>query len=556
MRRNLTSLADREFDLAIVGGGIFGICAAWDAALRGLSVALVERGDFAHATSANSFKIVHGGIRYLQHGDLYRVRESSQERNALLRVAPHLVDPLPMVIPTYGHGLRGKELLRAALGVYDLVTFDRNRGLTDSAKHIPPGCAISREECLRLFPALDRPGLTGAAVFHDAQMYNPPRLSLSFLHSAVEAGAEVANYAEAIGFTRRGDRILGVEVRDVLTGDRFTLRATMVLNAAGPWAEHLLGTSLGLRLDPALVFSRDACFVVGRRLLGDHALAVQGRTSDPDAWLNRGSRHLFIVPWRVYTLIGVWHVVHTGPPDAFTLTAGELEEFLREINGAYPSLGLTLEDVSTWNAGLVLFGENKPGAADLSYGKRSIIVDHRSKHGLEGLVSMIGLRYTTARGVADRAIDLVFRKMGRKPPPSRTASTPVYGGRIENFESLVRDASREHSTQLRPEVLRRLLRNHGAEYRRVLRLIPEDAELARTVGDSTVISAEVIHAVREEAVVKLADVVFRRTDLGTGANPGDAALETCAELMARELGWSEGRRRQELDEVRRAFPHF
>src|SRR3972149_7864196 len=181
MKRNVATLADKEYDLVIVGGGIFGVCAAWDATLRGLSVALVERGVFAHATSASCFKIVHGGLRYLQHADLHRIRESSRERNSLLRIAPHLVRPLPVVVPTYGQGLRGKGLLRAGLLAYDLITFDRNRGITDPQRRIPRGYAISREECLGLFPGLESKGLTGGVGFHDGQMYSPARLALSSL---------------------------------------------------------------------------------------------------------------------------------------------------------------------------------------------------------------------------------------------------------------------------------------------------------------------------------------------------------------------------------------
>ena len=136
MKRNLEKLTVKEYDLVIRGGGIFGICAAWDAVLRGFSVALVERGDFAHATSANCFKMVHGGIRYLQHGDLYRIRESSNERRALLRIAPHLVHPLPIAIPTYGYGMRSKALLQAAFWLYEGITVDRNRGIPDPKQHI------------------------------------------------------------------------------------------------------------------------------------------------------------------------------------------------------------------------------------------------------------------------------------------------------------------------------------------------------------------------------------------------------------------------------------
>lgn len=554
MKRNVAALADKEYDLVIVGGGIFGICAAWDATLRGLSVALLERGDFAHATSANCFKMVHGGIRYLQHADLYRVRESSHERNVLLRIAPHLVHPLPVVIPTYGHGVKGKEFLRAGLLAYDLITFDRNQGIADPQKRIPPGHVISRQECLRLFPGLDRNGLTGAVIFYDAQMHSPARLALSYLKSAVQAGADAANYTEVTNFLRRGDRIIGVEAEDVLTGDKIEIRGRIVLNAAGPWAERLLDRGMGLRLTPELAYSRDAFVVVERPLTDRYALAVQGRTADPDAIVSRGRRHLFIVPWRRYSLIGVWHVVHRGKPDAFTVTKEDLQGFIDEMNEAYPPLALTLGDVSMWNAGLILFGNNEQGATDLSYGKRSVLVDHASDHGVHGLLSMIGVRYTTSRGVARKAIDLVCDKLAKARPTCTTATTAIYGGRIERFEDYLRQATLQESPALSAEVMHALLRNHGSEYKQVLKYIHQDPQYAETLAETTVTKAEVVHAVREEMAHKLGDIVFRRTDLGTGGNPGEHALRECADLMASECGWDKARVAKELAEVKAAFP--
>ncbi|UCG11813.1 MAG: glycerol-3-phosphate dehydrogenase/oxidase [Deltaproteobacteria bacterium] len=555
MKRNISAIADKKYDLVIVGGGIFGICAAWDATLRGLSVALVEQGDFAHATSANHLKMVHGGIRYLQHADLYRIRESSRERSSFLRVAPHLVRPLPIAIPTYGHGMQGKEAMRAGLMLYDLMTCDRNRGIRDPKRHVPPGRIISRQECLEMFPNLEIDGFTGAAVFHDGQMYNPPRLALSFLKSAVEAGADAVNYLEATGFIRDGNRIIGIKAQDKLAQEDLEIRGRVVLNATGPWAKWLLKLQMGLQLDPEPFFSRDACFVVGRRLIGDHALAVLGQTKDPDAVLSRGKRHLFLAPWRDYTLIGVWHVVFQGKPDEFTVTAEDLQSFIDEINASYPSLELTLKDVSMWNAGLTLFGENKPGAIDLSYGKRSRVIDHAKKHGLEGLVTLIGVRFTTAGGVGTRAIDLVFKKLGRRSPKSKLEVTPVYGGQIDNFDEFLSQAKQLHPV-LSAGVMTALAHNYGSSYPEVLKHIDEDPTLAETLGTSKVIKAEVIHAVREEMAHKLGDVVFRRTDLGTGGHPGATALQGCAELVAAELGWSKERIQQELAEVEARFPNF
>jgi glycerol-3-phosphate dehydrogenase len=272
--------------------------------------------------------------------------------------------------------------------------------------------------------------------------------------------------------------------------------------------------------------------------------------------VSRPHRHLFLAPWRHATLIGVWHVVHTGAPDAFTVTEEELQAFLDEINAAYPALALTLQDISRWHAGLVLFGENRPGSTDLSYGKRSILVDHTLAHQVQGLISLIGVRATTARGMAARAVDLVCRYLGRKAPRSRTAVTPIWGGQIENFDVFLKQATAQWQHTLPAEVIGSLVRNYGSEYHRLVTEFAANPAWREPLGESTTIKAEVIHGVRQEMAQKLSDIVFRRTDLGTAGHPGDAALQACAELMAAELGWNDARRHQELAEVRAAFPAF
>ena len=553
MRRDLVALSGRELDVVIVGGGIFGACAAWDAALRGLSVALVERGDFAGGTSSQSFKMVHGGIRYLQHADLIRVRESCRERSALLRTAPHLVHPLPIVVPTYGHGRGGKALLSAGLLAYDLITLDRNRAISDPARRIPRGRGLCTNEALDLFPALARPDLTGAVVFTDAQMYNPPRLVFAFLRSAIEAGALAANYLEAVSFMRSGGRVRGIVACDRRSEERFEIRARAVLNAAGPWAENLLRGQTDLAPQRRSTYSRDTCFVIQRQLHADYGLAVAARNKDPDAVLSRGARHLFIVPWRGYSLVGVWHRVCDGDPDRVQVSEVELAAFIDEFNEACPGLDLSLDDVSMCNAGLLPFGENEPDARDLSYGKRSILIDHAAEHNVEGLVSLIGIRYTMGRGDAARAIDLIANKLGHRASRPATHQIPVFGGRIGVFERFVEETMQHIQGQLSPAVLRALLRNYGTEFGRVLAYARTRPALLESLGTTTALKAEVVHAIREEMAICLSDVVFRRTDLATAGHPGKALLD-CARLMAAELGWSAERMRAELAEVRRAFP--
>jgi glycerol-3-phosphate dehydrogenase len=553
MKKNHSALREKEYDLVVVGGGIFGACAAWDAAMRGLTVALLEKKDFSHATSANHLKMVHGGIRYLQHGDVYRVRESCRERTALLKVAPHLVRPLPIIMPTYGHGKKGKGVLGAGVSLYDFLTLDRNRPIPDAGRQIPKGRMITPQEVLRLFPGIDQRGLTGAAVFYDGQMYSPPRLAISFLRSASDAGADVANYLHVTGFIRKDGRVAGVRAKDGISGESLEISGKMILNTAGPWAAGLLEANIEIRLEPKPVFSRDVCFVVSRRLSSQYALACQSRTKDADAILTRGGRHLFLAPWREYTIIGVWHGVYNGDPDEVTVTGEELQAYLEETNEAYPGLSFSLEDITMVNTGLILFAENKQGTSEISFGKRSILIDHEKAHKIKGLITLIGVRATTARGMAEKVVDLVSKKLGRRIPKSETESTPIFGGRIEKFNDFLGSALEQRPYGLDHDVIPALIQNYGCEYPRVLKYADENPDLAQRVANSTVLKAEIIHSVREEMAEKLVDVVFRRTDLGTACHPGEEALLTCARLMGSELGWDEVRIREEINEVRKEF---
>jgi len=554
MKRDLPRLANSQFDVVVIGGGIFGACAAWDAAQRGLSVALIDRGDFCSVTSAQHLKMVHGGIRYLQHGDIYRLRQSSGERQAFLRIAPHLVRPLPIVIPTYGTGMKSKAILRAGMAIYDVLTADRNRGITDPARHIPPGRTIGASDVLRLFPGLPTRGLTGAGVFCDGQIHNPPRFVLAILQSAVQSGAQIANYVEATGFVRRGAHVAALKVRDALTGSDFEIRARVVLNATGPFAERLLDRTLDTCLTPRGVYSRDASFVLSRRLLAHgHALAIQGITRDPDAKFSRGARHLFIAPWRDYTLVGVWHIVWEKDPDTVVVTDDELESFIAEVNAACPSLGISLDDVSLWNAGLVPFGQNAPGSKDLRYGHRSRLIDHANTDRIQNLITLIGVRFTTGRFEAERAIDLVLRKLNRDPKACRTAITPVFGGEIEQFQTSVSSAISEFRGELPEAAIQNLVTTYGTQFRHVVRHTRKNISLRQSIGRSSIIKAQIVHAVREEMAQNLADFVFRRTDLATGDYPGREALRECADILAVELDWVQPRIAKEIDSVMKRF---
>jgi glycerol-3-phosphate dehydrogenase len=553
LQRDLTALAREHFDVLVIGGGIAGAFCAWDAAQRGLRTALVEARDFCSATSAYSLKVIHGGIRYLQHADIPRVIESCRERANLMRIAPHLTRPLPIVVPTHGRGMGGKLVFRAAFAVLEALTFGRNRGLP-AAQRIPAGRILSRVEALDTLPALEPAGLTGAALFWDGQVLDPPRLVLAIVRSAVQAGARAANYCEATGLRIDDGAVRGARVVDRLSGQSFELRARCVVNAAGPYAEQLL-VRAGVMRERKTPLSRDMALVLRRNRLGERGLAVQTKYRDPDAVFARGNRHLFLLPWRGHTLAGVSSRVWQGDPYELRVERSEVLEFLAEINDACPALALTPADVGCVYAGLLPFGDNAEGASHLSFGKRSLVVDHGESGGPRGLVTAMSVRLTMGRAVAESAIDRAAQLLGKDDlPRCATAHTRARGGDFRDLEQLRSEALGARPAALSERQLGALVASYGSDYRALCERIAERPELAAPLDpDCDAIGAQVIHALQSEMAQSLADVVLRRTDLGLVGPPRVETLSRCAELAARERGWDGAQIHKEIEAVRGAF---
>jgi len=536
MVRDLRRLADTCFDVLIVGAGFYGAIAAWDATLRGLSVALVDKDDFGAGTSFNNLKTLHGGLRSLQSMNVRQMRLFVRERRALARVAPHLVRPLPFIVPTYRHPKRSAWLMRMALTMNDVVSADRHQGLDDPGLHLPGGEIVSRDECLRLNPAIDARGVTGGAVWHDYQVHNTDRMTLSFILSAADSGATVANYVGANTFLREGRRVTGVQVTDALTSQTFDIRARAVVNATGPWAASLIRTLQQPASTPAVHLSRAMNLVT--RAVGS-AYGCGG--------LARG-RFLFIVPWRDVSVVGTSHEVHEDTPDRLKVTRWDIEAFLADTREAFPHANLTGSDVRFVHRGLLPMVSGS--GTNVRLLRDSVVVDHAAD-GAAGLISMFGVRYTTARDTAARAIDAVFRDRGDHAFPSaRTAVTPVAGGAIANKESFLRAALLHETSSLSEEMLRRLALTYGTTYDQVLQAVRDDPSLARPLGNHCSVSGgEILHAVRAEAAIKLSDAVIRRTEAGSAGHPGRDAIERAADIMAKELGWDTARVRNEVTET-------
>lgn len=549
--RDVRRLSNELFDVLVVGGGASGAATAREAALRGFNTALIEREDFSAGASAHCFKVVHGGIRYVQHADVRRLRASCFERAVLLRIAPHLVSPLPFVIPTYGRGKSSRWFLGTGMLLYDALSADVNRHVVDPARRVRGTRFLSRNETLELFPDIAADSLTGAAVFEDGQMYNPPRLVLAFVGAASELGAAIGNYVEAERLLTEGTRVTGVQAVDRIGGDRFDIRARLVINAAGPWAEGLLQPGYG---QPG-TYSRDACFMVDRKFETPMALAVQGRAKDSDALLARNSRHLFLVPWRNSTLVGVWHSIVPRDPDAVGLPRSELRQFIDEFNTCYPNLQLQEADVRRADFGLVPFGEASSQQGGLSFGKQSRLIDHRN-HGQSGLISLISVRYTVARRDAVEALDVAARQLDARRSERDSTTAALAGGDIADFTSAVNAFQARRPSWLTAKSSEGMLRNYGTHATRVLELAEREPRLGRLFTGSHVSFAEAIYAARAETAHRMGDIVFRRTELGTDGHPGTAALDELQGLLGAELGWSEQRSAEERASVEREFQRY
>ena len=441
MKRDPSKLQKTEFDVLIIGGGSHGACAARDAALRGLRVALVDKGDICGATSHNSLKTIHGGIRYLQHLNFKRVLESIKEQKIWLRTAPHLVRPLPFLMPTYGYGARGPLAMFAGIALFRLFSLGRNRHLKPNRK-LPNSRVLSKQACLELSPEVDQSGLTGGALWYDAQVEHADRAIMQIAEHASELGAVVCNHIKVVSLIWSQNSVVGAKVRDEITNIEFEVNAKTVLNAAGPWASEILAPHESIKTNVSLIKSMN---LVTNRPAPKVAIAVQSSLSS-DSMVGNTKRLYFSVPWLGKAVVGTTHFSFSGRPDELTVDHHEITDFIEEINTAYPALKLEAKDILYCYQGLSPEGHSQEGHSQETEAEEtrnqesredqkqqthnsmqlheSKVIDHSQQHKVEGMVSIFSVKWTTARLVAEQAINLVCKKLG-KNDKGNTDVTPL-----------------------------------------------------------------------------------------------------------------------------------
>ena len=481
---NVARLGQNLFDVLVIGGGINGAGIARDAALRGLRVALIEKGDFASGTSSRSSKLIHGGLRYLEIGDFRLVREACIERDRLRRrIAPHLVKPLAFLFPVYDGDPVGLFRLELGMWAYDLLAAFRN---------IRMHRRLTRGQVQQLESHLRQEGLRGAKLYYDC-VTDDARLTLETILSASAEGAVVANYVGLIALLKDGGKIVGARVRDQRTGDEHDVPAHVVVNATGPWVDEVR------RLDdpassPSLRLTKGVHIVVPRTRVGN-TFAVVLRSP-------RDHRILFVIPWEDQTLIGTTDTDFTGSPDQVTVEPEDVDYLLEAVNAFFPQAALSSSDVVSSFAGL------RPLVAPDDQRDPSAV--SREEHIVTssfGLISLIGGKLTTFRMVAENVTNKIIHALPHNHARRRrTRSVPLIGN--------ISPAKRTSPKPLPTSEIANHLDRYGTRMPEVVAIVQDERELAsRIVADLPYTKGEAVYAVQTEMAVQAEDILRRRTQI-------------------------------------------
>jgi len=532
---NFERIGREEFDLAIIGGGITGAGIALDAASRGITAALIEKRDFASGTSSRSSKLIHGGLRYLEHFEFSLVREALRERATLARSAPHLSKALAFLAPLYrvdGWSPLGnnKLKLRAGLWLYDLLA-----GRKNIARHR----WLTREEALGLAPMLESKNLRGGFVYYDC-LTDDARLVIEVIKAASHLGAVVANYAQARAFIRGGGGVTALQVEDRLNNRKIELRAKVFVNAAGVWSDevsHLADPDSGKRLRP----SKGIHVVMPSEKFGARAAVLIPSLGE--------QRFLFVIPWQGRTIIGTTDTDYAGDLDDPRAESEEIKRVVESAARSFPRAAISVEDVISTYAGLrPLVGGIDKSTKELS--RKEEIFESET-----GLISIMGGKLTTYRRMAERVVDLVEQRLARGKAAGRTHARRGAGERFSlaggaslaaNINEEAKRAANEFGVSVATAL--HLIESYGGNYKRLLEITRESEDLKQALTrDLPHIEAEVVYAARYEMAATLDDFLARRTRIALIAcDGGRSCAMRVASLMGRELGWSEAEARQAM----------
>ncbi len=515
MRQSLAEIAKQKFDVVVIGGGINGSGVAREAALRGYRALLVERDDFGAGTTSRATRLIHGGLRYLEHGEFGLVYESLGERAALVREKPHLVQPVRMLIPVYRGDARPGWKIRAGLVIYDAFSFRKS---LPRHRAMPPSALDAYE------PGLSRDGLKAAFTMYDAQVEFPERLVAESIRDFDDAGGVALNHVAAEKLISPGGVLRGALLHDACSGERAEVEASVVVNAAGPWVDQLLAGSDGERHEPLIGGTKGSHLVVDWPGGPHHAVFASAQED---------GRPFFILPWYGHTLVGTTDLRWDGDPSQARCTPDELRYLLDEATRLFPATPLRRQHVLYTYCGVRPLPWMPPGADESKIPRSHYIIDHGKRGGPNGLLSLVGGKLTTYRALARLAIPAI-KKHAAPSGEERRAGGEDGGRRME-------DGGRRAAMK---DAALALYGRHDGEVRA---LIDADAALGERICEhNPEMLVQVAYAVEREHAVTLADVLLRRLPVGwSKCHALDGATRTAA-VMAPRLAWDNARVAREI----------
>lgn len=551
LQRSITRLGTDKFDVLIIGGGITGACLAWDAVNRGLTVALIDKNDFGAETSAASSKLLHGGIRYLQQGKLGKVRESAWSGFIIKSLPP--ADPLhPVVVPAYKSLLKSKWVLYAGMVAYQLICLGQNKTLRDKGKKVPGWKSLGKAQIAEYVPDIKLQDVTGGVVFYESHMQSSERMTLAFILSAMKKGVLAANYVSADSFIRDNNTIRGVNATDLMNGEQFTISASCVVNAAGPWIPLLNGVLSRDKLVTA--FSKGA-HIVTDKITANAAIALTTKKQNT-AIINRGGRHVFVIPWRDHSLIGTTYDAYPDDLNEVHSTENDINELISDINSALGQTVLSRDKVRYSYAGIYPLIDDEINTKVYQGTGEYQVIDHAEKEHIEGLLTVFGAKFTTARLLAEKAIDKLALKFSKTLKPCQTRSTPLSCGAIPDIAEFRRTKQMQYARVLSAESIDHLVTHYGTDIDQVLSYVQQDSKWSACLADGLPdIEAQLVYAAEHEMICHLDDFIFRRTGLGTLGDPGDEVLAKCTAILAGYLHWDESRQLLEIARVKKYYQY-
>ncbi len=526
------------YDVIVIGAGINGLGVARDAAERGLSVALIEQEDLCFGVSAWSGRLVHGGLRYLERGDIPLVRESLRERERLFRVAPHLVKPVRLLMPFYSRNTRPSWMIRLGMIAYDLLSID---------KSVASHRILSRDNALARFSGMAHSGLSGAALFTDGQVEYAERLCVELAVAARDAGADIRLHCRATGFVKDGDRVTGVNYQ-LKDGSHGSVAGRLVINAAGPWVDRVLSAE-----------SAKTSVAAQRRIggaKGSHIIVdpFPGAPSDVVYYESQtDGRLVLVIPWMGRYLIGCTDIKFDDEPDSARAESDEISYLLTEVNALVPGARLTEDDILYTYSGV----RPLPYAPDVPEWKvpRSHVLADHAAEGARGLISVIGGKLTTYRQLAEDVVDTAERTLRGRVSKPVSKNAPFPGAQTDDLDGYLATLAADSRTDAASAA--RLGALYGTRADDVLRLVDAEPALAEKFDPgSDAIAAELIFAVTEELAQTLTDVFARRILLAFEPGHGLQGVERAADIIGERLGWSAERAAAEIDEYRAWLDHL